>query len=207
MTSQAEATPATGTSQAAATPSPAPATPTASAVPLCGLIVALLIFAQFPILFGMDTGTGSIWIFPWVLVSYPVLVYCIIKMFKDGQLADATINGVLSVILMGQNMGSAIIYLTYSANGMAVPPEVLAGMAHINGFAFLLGGCILLIPSIITFKESKVGGLCLFACTAALFFLFLMFFGFISGPLTLVPGIGFGIIAVYLFYTSMKALV
>ena len=79
-----------------------PPKPPTSAIPLCNMILGLLIIAQVPVMFGAISGAGTIWLAPWILCAYPVIVFCVIKMFRDGDMVEATINGVLSCVLMGQ---------------------------------------------------------------------------------------------------------
>lgn len=77
--------------------------PRTSAIPLCNMTLGLLILAQIPVMFGVLQGAATIWLAPWIICAYPVILVCVIKMFRDGDMVEATINGVLSCILMGQN--------------------------------------------------------------------------------------------------------
>ncbi|MDO4532867.1 MAG: hypothetical protein Q4C36_04010 [Coriobacteriia bacterium] len=179
-----------------AIPAPTAAPPQTSAVPLCNMIVGLLIITQFPVMFGMISGEQTIWLLPWILCAYPMIIICVVKMFRDGAMMDATINGVLSVVLMGQNAISAAIWLAYSSQGTAVPPEVLGGMALINGVAFLAGACILLPFSYLLFKGNKIAGVCVACAGIGFLSLFPTYWGIAN--LGLVAGIGLTILGVFL---------
>ena len=172
------------------------APPATSAVPLCNMIVGMLIITQFPVMFGMISAEQTIWLLPWILCAYPMIIICVVKMFRDGAMMDATINGVLSVVLMGQNAIAAAIYLAYSSQGATVPPEVMGGMALINGMAFLAGACILLPFSYLLFKGNKVAGICVACAGIGFLSLFPTYWGIAN--LGLVAGIGLTILGVFL---------
>lgn len=172
------------------------AIPRTSAVPLCNMTLGLLIIAQIPIMFGLIAGEQTIWLLPWVLCAYPVIIMCVIKMFRDGEMIDATVNGVLSAVLMGQNAVSSAIYLAYSSHGVAVPPEVLGGMALIYGLAFLAGACILLPVAFLAFRASKLAGVCIACAGIGFLSLFPTYWGIAN--LGLVAGIGLTVLAVFL---------
>lgn len=97
----------------------------ASTIPACGMIIAILIFAQIPIMFGKADPNAIIYALPWLLSAFPVLLLCIAFMFKNGELVDGTINAVLSGVLMGQNFVRGIIALTMYNNGVEVTPELM----------------------------------------------------------------------------------
>ena len=177
-------------------PAPEAAPPRTSAVPLCNMTLGLLIIAQFPVMFGMISGEQTVWLLPWVLCAYPIIVVCVVKMFRDGEMADATINGVLSAVLMGQNGLSAAIWLAYSSQGTAPSPEVLQGMALIYGVAFLAGACILLPYGYLVFKANKLAGVCVICAGIGFLSLFPTYWGIAN--LGLVAGIGLTILAVFL---------
>lgn len=177
-----------------------------SAAPLCNLVVALLILAQVPIMFGILSGPQTIWIAPWVLCAYPVILFCVIKMFQAGDMINVITNGVLSCILMGQNAVSACIYLAYSANGATVPPDVLAGMAAINGAAFLVGGIILLPIAAVIFHVSKVAGFCVGCAGVAFVALFLVYYGF-GDVFGLIGAVGLTILGLFLLISTLAEIV
>lgn len=182
---------------AAAENAPAPRT---SAIPLCNMTLGLLIISLIPSMFGMISGEQTIWLLPWMLCAYPVIICCVIKMFRDGEMVDATVNGVLSAVLMGQNGISAIIYLAYSSNGLAVPGDVLMGMALINGMAFLAGACILLPVGFLAFKGSKLAGVCILCAGVGFLSLFPTYWGIAN--IGIVAGIGLTILAIYLLFPA-----
>ena len=176
-----------------------------SAIPLCDMVLGLLIIAQIPLMFGMVSGAATIGIIPWVAVAYPVIIVCVVLMFKNGELVDATVNGVLSGVLMGQNAVTGIIYLVYSSAGQAVPADVMGGMALISGFAFLAGAIILLPVSWLAFHVNKVGGICICCAGIGFLSLFGLYMG-AGGICGLIAGIGLTILAVYLLLTGIGML-
>ena len=161
-----------------------PPKPPTSAIPLCNMILGLLIIAQIPVMFGAISGAGTIWLAPWILCAYPVIVFCVIKMFRDGDMVEATINGVLSCVLMGQNAISGLIWLVFTLQGQLPPAEVLVGMAMINGMAFLVGA--------ISIGASGIGFLALF----------LLYYGF-GDFFALIAACGLTILALFLLLSAI----
>lgn len=177
----------------------------ASTIPLCNLVLGLLIVAQIPIMFGMVSGEATIGIVPWVLCAYPVIIVCVVRMFKNGELVDATVNGVLSAVLMGQNAILGLIYLAFSANGQPMPETVSAGIAQVSGMAFLAGAVILIPVSWLAFHNSKVAGVCILCAGIGFLSLSAMHYG--AGQLFgLVGAIGLTILAVYLLLSGIAML-
>ena len=111
----------------------------ASTIPACGMIIAILIFAQIPIMFGKADPNAIIYALPWLLSAFPVLLLCIVFMFKNGEFVDATINAVLSGVLMGQNFVRGIIALAMYSNGVEVTPELMMSSYSIDKWVYLAG--------------------------------------------------------------------
>lgn len=176
-----------------------------SAVPLMDMTVGMLIIAQIPIMFGVVSGPALAGIIPWVLCAYPLMLTCVIIMFKQGDLVDASVNGVLAVILMGQNAVLGIIQLCYSAAGTTMPAEVQAGIGAISGMAFLVGGIILIPVSFLAMKESKITGIALLCAGIGFVALFLMYYGF-GQIFGLIGACGIIILGIYLLITGIKLL-
>lgn len=178
--------------------------PPTSAIPLCNMTLGLLIIAQIPIMFGIISGPQTIWLMPWVICAYPVILFCVIKMFRDGDMIEATINGVLSCALMGQNAVSSVIWLLFTLQGQVPPDAVLAGMQMINGLAFLVGSIIITPMGFLAFKGDKLTGTCIMASGVGFLSLFLMFYGF-GDFFALIGGAGLTILAVFLLLTAIAA--
>ncbi|WP_303051378.1 hypothetical protein [uncultured Slackia sp.] len=175
-----------------------------STVPLCNMILALLILAQIPVMFGVVSGAGTIGLVPWIACAYPVIVVCVIMMLKNGEFMDATINGILSTVLMGQNAIAGLIQLAYSVSGQQMPSEVAAGMGMINGLAFLTGGIILLCACTVAMRANKIAGACIGISGIGFISLFAMYYG--AGPLFgMAGGICLTILAVFLLVTGVMA--
>lgn len=175
-----------------------------SAIPLCNMTLGLLILAQIPIMFGMISGPATIWLAPWIICAYPVILVCVVKMFRDGDMVEATINGVLSCVLMGQNAVGSLIWLAFTLQGAAVPDEVLAGMALINGIAFAVAAVILLPMGFLAFQGSKVSGVCIMACGVGFLALFFLYYGF-GDFFGLIGGAGLVILAVFLLLSAIAS--
>ena len=175
-----------------------------STIPLCNMTLGLLIIAQIPIMFGIVAGPGTIGIIPWVACAYPVIIICVIMMLKNGEFMDATINGILSAVLMGQNAIAGLIQLAYSSAGMAVPDQVNAGMAMINGMGFLVGGIILVAACTVAIRMSKITGICIGLAGIGFIALFAMYYG-MGQFFGLIGGTCLVILAIYLLATGIIA--
>jgi|GEM_PF-7119016 len=176
-----------------------------TAIPLCDMILGMLIIAQIPLMFGVVSGAATVGVIPWVLMAYPMIIVCVVLMFKNGELIDATINGVLSAVLMGQNAVTGTIYLVYTAAGQAIPAEVSAGMALISAFAYLVGAIILIPIGWLAFHGTKVGGTCILCAGVGFLALFFLYMGF-GSLFGLIAAIGLQILAVYLLLTGISML-
>ena len=97
----------------------------ASSIPACGLVIGLLIFAQIPIMTGKADPNAIIYAMPWLLAAFPVILICIVFMYLNGEFVDATMNAVLSGVLMGQNFVRGIIALNMYNADSAPTPELL----------------------------------------------------------------------------------
>lgn len=176
-----------------------------SAIPACNMTIGLLIFAQFPILFGQIPASGIVEALPWLLAAYPVILITVVIMYRNGDFVDATINAILSGVLMGQNFVRAGMGLAYSVAGKDVPTELAVCAYPIDGWAFLVGGIILLFAAYLAFHGSKMAGIGVLACAIGFIALSITNFGICN--LLIVGGCGLGLIAVYLIYSGLVMLV
>lgn len=176
----------------------------ASTIPLCNMTVAMLILAQIPVMFGIVSGPGTIGLIPWIACAYPVIIVCVIMMLKNGDFMDATTNGILSAVLMGQNAIAAMIQLAYSAAGQEVPADVTAGMGMISGIAFLVGGIILLCACIVIIRVNKIACICIGVAGVGFISLFAMYYG-AGHVFGMVGGICLTILAIFLLTTGIMA--
>ena len=179
---------------------------TATTAPLCNLLLGLLIIVQAPIMFGIVSGPAVIGVMPWVLAAYPAIIVSVVFMIINGQLLDATVNGLLSIVLMGQNFVKGIIWLPFTAQGTAPGPDLLAAMNYIDGLGFLLGGVVLLFVGSIHFKANKIAGASIWCCAAGFICLFIGFYAGI-GLLCLVGGAGMMVLAIFLVYAGISEVV
>lgn len=177
----------------------------ASSIPACNMIIALLIFAQIPIMFGKADPNAIIYALPWLLAAFPVILVCIVIMFKNGEFVDATLNSILSGVLMGQNFVRGIIALTMLNAGTAVSPELLMSSYAIDKWVYLAAGVILLCAGWLAHFNSKMAatgvwsGAIGFLALAAMYAGLGQFFG-------LIGAIGLVILGVYLLYSGLTLL-
>lgn len=178
----------------------------ATTAPLCNMLLGLLIIAQAPIMLGLVGGDAVIGVLPWVLAAYPAIIIAVIFMILDGQLLNATVNGVLSIVLMGQNFVKGIVYLAFAAQGAFSGPELVAAMALIDGAAYLVGGIILVAVGALNFSQSKLAGICIWCAAAGFICLFgASYLG--VAVFGLVGGIGLLILAIFLVYAGISELI
>lgn len=178
----------------------------ASTIPACNMIIALLIFAQIPIMFGLAPANTIIYAMPWILSAFPVLLICIVIMFKNGELVDATINAVLSGVLMGQNFVRGIIALTMLNAGTQPSPDVLAASAAMDTWVYLAAGIILLVGGWLAHFKSKLTATGVWASAIGFLSLSAMYAGF-GQFFGLIAGIGLVTLGVYLLYSGLAILV
>lgn len=170
------------------------------------MIIALLIFAQIPIMFGLAPANAIIYAMPWILAAFPVLLICIVVMLKNGDFVDATINAVLSGVLMGQNFVRGIISLTMLNAGTQPTADILAASAAIDTWVYLAAGIILLVGGWLAHFNSKLSAAGVWAPAIGFLSLSAMYAGF--GQLFgLIGAIGLVTLGVYLLYSGLAILV
>lgn len=179
----------------------------ASTIPACNMIIALLIFAQIPIMFGTAPADNAIiYTLPWLLAAYPIIILCISKMYQNGEYVDATLNAILSGVLMGQNFVRALIALWICTSGSEISIELLLSSYAIDRWVYLFGGIILLVAGWLAHFQSKMAAIGVWAGGIAFLSLSAAYSGF-GSIFGLVGGIGLIILAVYLFYSGLAILV
>ena len=177
----------------------------ASSIPACGLVISLLIFAQIPIMTGKADPNAIIYALPWLLAAFPVILICIIFMFLNGDFVDATLNSVLSGVLMGQNFVRGIIALSMYNAGTAPTPELLMSSYAIDMWVYLAGGVILLFAGWLAHFQSKMAACGIWAGAIGFLALAAMYCG-LGSAFGLVGAIGLIILAVYLLYSGIAGL-
>ena len=178
----------------------------ASSIPACNMIIALLIFAQIPIMFGAVSPDAMLYVLPWLMAAYPVLLLCIVFMFKNGEFVDATLNSILSGVLMGQNFVRGIMLLTMYNAGTQPTPELVMASYAIDTWVYLAAGLILVVAGWLCHFQSKMGAIGVWCGAIGFLALSAMnaglgqFFG-------LIGGIGLVILGAYLLYSGLAMLV
>lgn len=178
----------------------------ASTIPDCNMIIALLIFAQIPIMFGLAPANAIIYAMPWILAAFPVLLICIVIMFKNGEFVDATINAVLSGVLMGQNFVRGIIALTMLNADTQPAAELLMASAAIDQWVYLAAGIILLAGGWLAHFQSKMAAISIWSAAIGFLSLAAMYAG-VGQIFGLIGAIGLTILGIYLLYSGIAILV
>lgn len=178
----------------------------ASSAPACQLIIALLVFAQIPILFGQVPSESIIYAMPWILAAYPVILICIIFMYRNDQFVDATLNAFLSGVLMGQNFVKGIVELVLMTGKVNVSEQLLLAGQAIDKWAFLAGGIVLLVACILEAGKSKMAAIGLFGGAAG-FLSMTAFYSGVADICALAGGTGILILGIYLLYAGLAGLV
>ena len=169
----------------------------ASSIPACNMVIAILIFAQVPIMFGKVAGDAIIYALPWLLAAYPIILICVVIMYKNGDFVDATLNTILSGVLMGQNFVRGIIALTLLAAGKEVSTELMLSSYAIDQWVYLVGGIILLFAGWLAHFQSKMAAIGVWAGAIGFLALDAMNAG-MGGIFGLFGGIGLVVLGVYL---------
>lgn len=174
---------------------------------LGNLTIGLLIMTLVPLMFRLVDPSTVIMTLPWTIPAFPVLLIVVILQFREGDLVGGTANGVLGAVLMGQNFVRGVLALGVVFTGHALPDAALAGGAKVDGFAYLVGGVILLaigwlaafgasLPAGISVSIGGIGFLCVSAASFGL--------GDTFGK---VGSIGLTVIAVWLLYSGLAMLI
>ena len=177
----------------------------ATSIPACGLIISLLIFAQIPIMFGKADANAIIYAMPWLLAAFPVILVCITFMFINGEFVDATMNSVLSGVLMGQNFVRGIIALQLVSNGVEPSMELLMSSYAIDMWVYLAGGLILLAAGWLAHFQCKMAACGIWAGAVGFLSLAAMYGG-LGSAFGLIGAIGLIILAIYLLYSGIAGL-
>lgn len=178
----------------------------ASSIPACNLVIALLIFAQIPMMFGQVAGDAIIYALPWLLAAYPVILICVVIMFKNGDFVDATMNALLSGILMGQNFVRGIIALTLFVAGKEVSIELTLSSYVIDMWVYLAAGIILFSAGWLAHFKSKMAAVGIWAGATGFLALSAMYAGF-GDIFGMIGGIGLVILGIYLLYSGLAMLI
>lgn len=178
----------------------------ASSIPACNMIIGLLIFAQIPIMFGKADPNAIIYALPWLLAAYPILIVCIVFMYKNGEFVDATMNAILSGVLMGQNFVRGYIALTMLNSGITASSELVISGYAIDKWVYFAGGIILLFAGWLAFFQSKMAALGIWAGAIGFLSLAAMYTGF-GSVFGLIGAVCLVILGIYLLYSGLAILI
>ena len=178
----------------------------ASSIPACNMVIAILIFAQIPIMFGKLSTDAFLFVLPWLLSAYPVILITVIIMFKNGDFVDATMNAILSGVLMGQNFVRGIMTLSLLNSGAQLSQELMFASFAIDKWVYLAGGSILIVAGWLAHFKSKMAATGVWSGAVGFLALAALNAGF-GGIFGLIGGIGLVILGVYLLYSGLAMLV
>lgn len=140
--------------------------------PMGNIITGLVLFAMWPILFGLADTSALAAVLPWALAAAPLVLLTSVQAFRAGNIIGAVANGVLSGVTLVQNGIWGAIVVAYTAAGGAVPEAIAGVKGRVDGAAFLAAAFMLLCISAIfaQFKNISMaffmGVICLgFGCT------------------------------------------
>ena len=126
-------------------------------------------------------------------------------MFINGDFVDATLNAILSGVLMGQNFVRGLIALSMFNAGTAVSPELMMSSFAIDKWVYLAGGIILLFAGWLAHFNSKMAVTGVWAGAIGFLALAAMYAG-ISQFFGMVGAIGLVILGAYLLYSGIAML-
>jgi hypothetical protein len=173
---------------------------------LGNLTIGLLIFAQAFLMFGVVDPLTRIALIPWVLTAFPVLLIVVVIQFRNGDFVMGTCNGLLGVVLMGQNFVKGIIDLCFVLADKTAPQGMIMGGFTVDAMSFTVGGLILLFVGFLAGFQSKWAALSVWAAGLGFIFIGLANFG-LSQIFGLLGVIGLMIIALWLVYSGLAMLV
>lgn len=178
----------------------------ASAIPACNMIIALLIFAQIPIMYGKAAPNAVIYAMPWLMSAFPIILICIVLMYKNGEFVDATMNAILSGVLMGQNFVRGIISLAMYSSGIEPSMELTMSSAAIDMWVYLVAGIILLTAGFLAFAQCKMAAIGIWAGGIGFLGLSGVYAG-LGNAFGLIGATGLVVLAVYLLYAGLAIMI
>ena len=124
----------------------------ANTTPLANLATGVMIFSLWSVLFGVASPVAVIGALPWIGVAFPIMLIAIVICFKNGDIVGGTVNAVLTGMTLCQNGFKAIIVLAFTTAGVPMPEALGAGMAMIDGGAYVAAFLVLLCVLAILIK-------------------------------------------------------
>jgi succinate-acetate transporter protein len=125
----------------------------------------------------------------------------VILEFKQGLFVDATMNGLLGIVLMGQGVIKGILMLNGINNGITLPADYTVASAAVSFVGFLIPVFMLLIAGFLAFMGfSRMMGFCVWCCALGFFGVALTNF---TGNVMYAGLGGFGLIIMGIWLTYM----
>jgi succinate-acetate transporter protein len=175
--------------------------PWANVAPLTNITIGLMILTQWSMLTGKTGEYTNIALLPWLLPAFFLVFVLVVLEFKQGLLIDATMNGLLGIVLMGQGIFKGFLMLNGLNHGITFPPEYMAASAAVASVGFLIPVFLLFIAGLLSFMGfSRTMGVCVWLC--ALGFLGVAITNFTGNVMFAGLG-GFGLIIMGIWLTYL----
>lgn len=137
----------------------------ANVAPLTNITIGLMILTQWSIMTGKTGDYTNIALLPWLLPAIALVFVLVILEFRQGLLIDATMNGLLGIVLMGQGVIKGLLMLNGLNHGVTFPAEYMAATAAVGSVGFLIPVILLLIAGFLAFMGfSRIMGFCVWCC-------------------------------------------
>jgi hypothetical protein len=173
---------------------------------LGNMTIGLLIFCQAFMMFGKVDSLTIISVIPWVLTGFAVLLIVVVIQFRRGDIVNATANGLLGAVLMGQVFVKGIISLVLLSSGQQAPAAMVAGGYTVDAMAFITSGIILIFVGLLVGHATRWGALAVWAAAIGFLCLATSYFGF-GSIFGLIGATGLMIVAAWLVYSGVALLV
>jgi Predicted membrane protein len=173
----------------------------ANVAPLTNITIGLMILTQWSMLTGKTGDYTSIALLPWLLPALILVFVLVILEFRQGLLIDATMNGLLGIVLMGQGVIKGLLMLNGINHGVTLPADYMIASAAVGAVGFLIPVFLLFIAGFLAFMGfSRTMGFCVWLC--ALGFLGVAITNF-TGNVIFAGFGGFGLIVMGIWLTYL----
>ena len=120
---------------------------------LANVVTSFCIFAMSPMLMG-KTG-ATIGLIPWMLLALPIMLICIVGLFKNKDIVGAMANALLTCMALFNNFMHGVVELYCMGNGIELTEEMRTGMAYMDGGAYLAAAIFLIAVVFLAFQQNR----------------------------------------------------
>ncbi|HUM82657.1 MAG TPA: hypothetical protein PLN48_02650 [Lachnospiraceae bacterium] len=124
--------------------------------PLTNITTGCLILSLWSILFGLNGPEGFISLIPWMFAGYPIIIFCVIRCFRQGALIDGTVTAVLTGLSLCQLGLKGCLFLVLHCLGKELPADTVLASGYIDGMEDLCCTVLLAFALILACKGKKV---------------------------------------------------